>query len=376
MSVNITKVLPKLYELSTTGNIKVWEIKVLQNDSTSDIVTSFGILNGKMQETSDTISSGKNINRSNKTTHFEQALSEAESKWSKKKKKGYVESISAASANEVDALITGGVEPMLAHSYSKSGDKITYPAYSQPKLDGIRCVAIKKGDKVTLWTRTRKPINSCPHIIQAIKENFQNQDITLDGELYNHELKSNFEKIVHAVKRDEPTEASALIQYHIYDVISAGSFSNRIKTILDLTLPLVQVPTNEVQDSTQMHAHFQNYKSQGYEGLMVRVKDSLYENKRSYNLQKVKEFDDAEYLIVNAVEGRGKLQGTLGTFTCVTAQGNTFDVKLTGNQEANAKYLNNPALWEGKFLTVQYQGLTEKSSLPRFPVGLRIRVPE
>lgn len=376
MSQNITKVLPKLYELSTAGNIKVWEIKVVPNDSTSDIVTSFGILNGKMQVTSDTISCGKNINRSNKTNHFEQALSEAESKWSKKKKKGYVESIKAASANEVDALITGGIEPMLAHSYSKSGDKITYPAYSQPKLDGIRCIAIKKGQEVTLWTRTRKPINSCPHIIQAIKENFQNQDITLDGELYNHELKSNFEKIVHAVKRDEPTEASALIQYHIYDVVSDGNFSTRIKTIKELSLPLVQVPTDEVEDSTQMHKHFQNYKSQGYEGLMVRVKDSLYENKRSYHLQKVKEFDDAEFLIVNAVEGRGKLQGTLGTLTCVTAQGTTFDVKLTGNQEENAKYLNDPTLWEGKFLTVQYQGLTEKSSLPRFPVGLRIRVPE
>ena len=368
--------LPALYELSSNENIKVWSIQVVDNITTSDIITTYGILNGKMQSTSDTISQGKNQNKSNSTNHFQQACQEATSKWEKKKKKGYVLTIDSAKAKEVDSVITGGIEPMLAHSYSKSGDKISYPAFSQPKLDGIRCIAIKKGEEVTLWTRSRKPINSCPHIIASIKENFIGKDIILDGELYNHALKSNFEKIVHAVKRDEPTNDSALIEYHVYDVINDLPFIERSKNINTLIAPLVAVTTEMVNDCVQMVEKFNNYKAQGFEGLMVRTIDSLYEHKRSYNLQKVKEFEDAEYLIINAVEGRGKLSGTLGTFTCQTASGAIFDVKLTGNQEENAKYLSDHTLWKGKYLTVKYQGLTTKTSVPRFPVGLRIKVPE
>lgn len=367
--------LPALYELSTTGRIKYWSIKVVDNGSSSDIVTTFGVHGGKLQETSDTIKSGKNIGRNNETSIFDQAKAEAESKWEKKKKKGYVESIKSAENEEVDALITGGLEPMLAHSYAKSGDKISYPAHTQPKLDGIRCIAIKKGESVTLWTRTRKPITSCAHIIEAIKERYED-DIILDGELYNHALKSNFEKIVHAVKRGEPTQDSILIEYHIYDTISSDTFEKRIEVLTELVSPLVAVNTHSVVDEAEMISNFQSYTQLGYEGLMIRVSSSNYENKRSYNLQKVKEFDDAEFLIVGVKEGRGKLQGTLGTFTCVTPDGSVFDVKMTGNQEENAKFLSNSALWEGKSLTVKFQGYTEKSNVPRFPIGLRIRVPE
>lgn len=369
-------ILPPLYELSSNGNVKVWQIKVVDNESTSDIVTSFGILNGKMQETSDTISEGKNHGKANATTAAQQARAEAQSKWEKKKKKGYVDSITKAEALEVDEIITGGIEPMLAHSFAKSGDKLSYPACTQPKLDGIRCVAIKKGDEITLWTRTRKPITSCSHIIEAIKKNFPDIDITLDGELYNHALKSNFERIVHAVKRDHATEDSSLIEYHVYDVIAEGTFIERTKEIENLLHPLVPVTTEIVDDEVTMLKNFQQYQSQGYEGLMIRNKDSFYETKRSYHLQKVKEFEDAEYLIIGASEGRGKLQGTLGTLTCQTENGAKFEVKLTGNQEENAKYLKDHSLWKDQYLTVKFQGLTEKTGVPRFPVGLRVRVPE
>ena len=118
------KSFPQLYELSTTGKIKVWSIKAVDNGATSDVVTSFGAKDGKLQVTSDTIKEGKNIGKANETSVFQQACAEAQSKWEKKKKSGYVETLKAAKAGEVDAIITGGIEPMLAHSYSKSGDKI------------------------------------------------------------------------------------------------------------------------------------------------------------------------------------------------------------------------------------------------------------
>lgn len=367
-------ILPALFELSDAGNVKTWNIMVIDNgDNTSNIVTGFGVVGGKLQETSDTIRAAKSAE-----TPYHQAVSEAQSKWKKKKKQGYVESIEGAIAGDIDDLIEGGVMPMLAQVYAKHGDKITYPAFAQPKLDGMRCIAIKKGDEVTLWSRTRKPINSVPHIAEAIRKQYSDvNEITLDGELYNHELKSDFEKIISAVRKDYPTPESELIQYHVYDMVAERPFALRTHMVNFLVEPLVSVETVGIDDEAEMFNLFQEFLADGYEGLMVRNGDANYEaNRRSYSLQKVKEFDDAEFLIIGAQEGRGKLQGTLGTFTCATAEGSEFDVKMTGNQEDNGKYLADSSLWTGKYLTVKYQGITNKNGVPRFPVGLRIREAE
>jgi DNA ligase-1 len=338
--------------------------------------TTYGEVGGKLQETSDTIKEGKNVGKKNETSIFNQAVAEATSKWEKKLKAGYVLSQEDALSGVVHEIVEGGILPMLAHSYDKSGEKISYPCSGQPKLDGIRCIAIKNGNSVTLWSRTRKPITSCPHIIEAINKCFDG-DIVLDGELYNHDLKEQFEKIVSAVRKEEPSEESLLVQYHIYDHAGPGPFLNRI---LDLgnwmessSEYICIVPTYVVEDEIGVPELFKSCKSEGYEGAMLRNQHGLYENKRSYHLQKVKEFEDAEFEIVGVEEGRGKLQGLVGAFVCRTKDGTEFKAKPAGDQEATKTYLENPESVIGKLLTVQFQGLTGKNGVPRFPVGLRVR---
>ena len=77
---------------------------------------------------------------------------------------------------------------MLAHDYTKRPQS---NGYSQPKLDGIRCVVDKNG----MWTRAGKPINSCPHIFESLKKFIEdNPNMIIDGELYNHELKADLIK--------------------------------------------------------------------------------------------------------------------------------------------------------------------------------------
>ena len=370
--------LPTLYKKSTTGKIEQWEVFVSQKlDGRCHVNSTFGEVDGKMQTTFDTITEGKNIGKSNETSVYEQACKEAKSKWEKKKKKGYVESIEAAQAGEVDDLIEGGIEPMLAHVYEKHGDKITFPCYAQPKLDGIRCIAVKKGNEVTLWSRTRKRITSCPHIEDAIKLNFAHvANITLDGELYDHNLKHDFEKIVSAVRKEKPSPESQLIEYHIYDMVDTQFTTKERLNYLDsnvVTPPLKVLWTLIVNNQEDVAELFKKYLAAGYEGVMLRNTNAKYENKRSYHLQKVKEFQDAEFEIVGVVEGKGKLQGLLGAFLCKTQDGTEFEVKMTGNQEETKKFLNDSSLWKGKMLTVQYQGLTGKNKVPRFPVGLRLR---
>lgn len=370
--------LPTLYKKSSTGKIEQWEVFVSQKlDGRCHVNSTFGEVDGKMQTTFDTITEGKNIGKSNETSVYEQACKEAKSKWEKKKKKGYVESIEAAQAGEVDDLIEGGIEPMLAHVYEKHGDKIVFPCLAQPKLDGIRCIAIKKGNNVTLWSRTRKRITSCPHIAAAIRLNFAHiANITLDGELYDHSLKHDFEKIVSAVRKENPSPESALIEYHIYDMVDNEFTTKERIDFLDSNVvrpPLKVLWTLIVNNQEEVAELFKRHTKAGYEGVMLRNMSAKYENKRSYNLQKVKNFQEDEFEIVGVVEGKGKLQGLLGAFLCKTQDGTEFEVKMTGNQEETKKFLNDPQLWKGKLLTVQYQDFTNKNKVPRFPVGKVIR---
>lgn len=365
-----------LYKKTSTGAIHQWTISTNGNT----ITTVHGQVNGKMQTGEDVVNEGKNVGRANETSAIEQAEAEAKSKWEKQKKKGYVESISDAEAGEVDALIEGGVLPMLAFTFEKQGKKIKYPCFTQPKLDGIRMIAILKDGVCTLWSRTRKPITSLPHIIAEIEDRFV-EDVVLDGEAYNHSFKDNFEHIVHIVRQEDPDAKCTDVEYHIYDLINDSPFDSRVKELNRLfneagTLSyLKQVETEIVNNELEVPDFFVKYKDLGYEGAMLRNTKGMYAGKRSADLIKVKEMQDAEFPIVGIEEGRGKLAGHVGSFICQLADGNTFNAKMSGNLERLKEYFNNPSMWKDQILTVQFQDLTAYG-VPRFPVGLRIRKPE
>lgn len=362
--------LPKLFKLSSTGAHQEWTISTEENV----IVTRWGQVGGKTQETRDEIKEGKNQGRSNETTNVQQAEAEASSSWAKKLKSGYVQSLSSAKAGEVDDCVEGGILPMLAKRFDEQGDKVVYPAYVQPKFDGHRCIAVVKNGKTTLWSRTRKPITGLPHIIKAIDELGLKNDIVLDGELYNHDYKAKFEELTSFIRNPIPKEGCEIVQYHVYDIAGKGSFRWRNGQLSSLIRyePLVRVKTKEVNDEDELIEFFEECLSEGYEGAMVRNAAGLYVNKRSTDLLKIKEFQDAEFEIVDVEEGRGKLAGK-AIFVCVNKQGTKFKAKMKGDQDELAKFWKNPSLAVGRMLTVQFQGITGKNGVPRFPVGLRFR---
>jgi len=372
--------LDRLFKKTSTGAIQFWDIQVDDDMSGSIITTTYGqVGTDSPQVTKDRIESGKNIGKKNETGHFDQAVHEAVSKWEKKQKSGYVSTLDGAESDCLSSLIEGGIVPMLAHKFSEQGHKIKFPAFVQPKLDGIRCIAILKDGKCTLWSRTRKPITSCPHIVAEIEKMFVD-DITLDGELYAHEFKTNFEYIVHLVRQEEPDAKCTDVQYHVYDIVNENPFEKRGKTLgtcFRVGSPkftyLKLVETYEIREEFEIQLWFNEFRKKGYEGAMLRNASSMYLNKRSYDLQKVKEFDDAEFEIIGIDEGRGKLSGHVGAFKCRTEEGVEFFVKMSGETNKLRDYFENHKLWMGKKLTVKYQGLTGKERVPRFPVGTAIR---
>ena len=113
------------------------------------------------------------------------------------------------------------IKPMLAHKFDESRIDWNDQVFLQPKLDGVRCLFTKYG----AFSRTGKRFMNVEHLEGSLKLFFDAQpDAVLDGELYNHKLKDDFEKIISLVRKQKPTDADKddaqeLVQFHVYDYI-------------------------------------------------------------------------------------------------------------------------------------------------------------
>jgi len=383
---------PTLYKRSeATGKIEVWNIKVIEHyegleDPWAEIEVSYGEMDGKVQTPKpDAITEGKNIGRSNETSAIEQAYLEAAAKHEKKRKSGYISSLERALRGETDAIIKGGANPMLAHLYRDHADKVIFPCAIQPKLDGIRCIAIKRGNSVSLWTRKRIRITSCPHIEEAVAQ-LDIEEVVLDGELYNHELKHKFSLIQSAVRRGVPSELSRKVQYHIYDIVETKDDFEGRNALLSGLMPsehpdLIYVDTTWANDAEDIENFMAEKLQEGYEGAIIRNTGALYQPKRTKDMLKLKAWHSSEFRIIGAEEGRGKLQGKLGKWVCTTKSGEEFRAAMKCSEAQKEKYWVDQKKFIGKWLEVQYMNLGGEtvsgkiSDAPRHGVGLRIRLP-
>tara|TARA_R100001509_G_scaffold70094_1_gene38941 strand:- start:17 stop:784 length:768 start_codon:yes stop_codon:yes gene_type:complete len=207
----------------------------------------------------------------------------------------------------------------------------------QPKLDGVRCVIQYENGNVTAYSRTGKEWKNIDHILFNLAPWFKlNPNVILDGELYNHNLKDDFEKIISLVRKTKPTDedrldAAQYTEFHCYDIIDeTKTFEERMNFITQ-TVPrnhtIKHVRTMVVGNENQAKINHARNLDSGYEGSILRTNDT-YACKRSHNLRKFKDFSDAEALIVDWVEGVGKRKGTIGKFMAQDEDGNLFGMPV------------------------------------------------
>ena len=234
-------------------------------------------------------------------------------------------------------------KPMLAYPVNDKPVDYDNKISMQPKLDGVRCViqyerrVQPREDVVVAYSRTGKEWKNIDHILFNLKGFFHfNPNVILDGELYNHDFKDNFEKIISMVRKTKPTdearaESAENVQFHCYDIIDeTKTFEDRNKFIIQ------NVPRNHCVNHVKTQAvateslakviHQQNLDN-GYEGSILRTNDT-YACKRSHNLRKFKDFHDTEATITGWVEGKGKRKGTIGKFLAVDSDGNEFGMPV------------------------------------------------
>ena len=268
------------------------------------------------------------------------------------------------------------IKPMLAHKFDEA--RINFKkdiVYMQPKLDGVRCLFTKDG----AFSRTGKQFMNVKHIEEDLQDLFKVCPwIALDGELYNHNLKDDFEKIISLVRKQKPTdedrsEARRLTQYHVYDYTGRDYMSleglpyrDRLDnlTCSDMYTPSVcYVESRRVKTMKQAKDFHKRKLAEGYEGSILRT-NTPYKHGRSYGLMKFKDFSDDEATIIGYEVGQGKREGTLGKFVMQDGDGVEFGCPPGKgyNYKDLADMLDNIQGYLGKRATFTYFQRTKAGS--------------
>ena len=287
-------------------------------------------------------------------------------------------------------------KPMLAYPVSEKPIDYSNKISMQPKLDGVRCVIQYENrprknindlsgklteNVVVAYSRTGKEWKNIDHILFNLTPWFQlNPNVILDGELYNHDLRNDFETIISLVRRQTPTDIDALesadlVQFHCYDIIDETmTFEERIKFVSQnvprnhcVTHVLTMVVPTESQAKVMHGINLHN----GYEGSILRTNDT-YACKRSHNLRKFKDFHDAEANLTGWVEGKGKRVGTIGKFIAIDSEGNEFGMPVMDKFKYLQDNFEEMKTWVGKQATFTYFERTKANSY-RHPLFKAIR---
>ena len=236
------------------------------------------------------------------------------------------------------------------------------------KLDGVRCLIRKEGNKVTAYSRQGNEFTTLQKVIDDVS--MMPNDFVLDGEicLMDENDNEDFQGIMKQIKRKDHTIKNP--KYIIFDYLTLEEFdtkeSNTKLSDRLIRLPLHQYDTLSIleqiniDNEQQLSEMIADADVNGYEGVMLR-KDVGYEGKRSKNLLKCKKFFDAEYKVLDIEfdshrvirEGKEIVIPMLAN-VWIEHKGYRVAVGSGWNQEQRIRYQANPEQLLGKTITVQY----------------------
>lgn len=364
-----------------------------------------GQLGGAITEHNEIITQGKNLGKSNESTPLQQAESQAKSDWLRKKDEGY------KSLEDLEIYLVEGESDMYAsskgfhclfealdHSLPKfnSGaagvplpmlakpvnwDKVIYPCYVQPKLDGVRSLMVVGTTddilNIKFLSRTGKEYTTLSHIKADVTRWVTTQDIApasfiLDGQVYSDEL--SFQEIVAAVKKQRPN--SLLLKFRCYDMIDDldqvdRALSTRFKVEKIGSPYITWVETGIANSKVEVLNCHNQWVQQGYEGAMIRLYEGHYaQGQRSSHLLKVKEFDTTEFALLRFEFGQRGVEDLIAV--CMIPDGREFRAKMQGTKSSKEQLYADMDDLEGRSITVKHFGYTD-DGLPRFPIGVAVR---
>ena len=372
-----------MYAVDKKGKPIYYKVTVEQIEGHVGLITEHtGQYGGKDKVKKTLVKTGKNLGKANATTPFEQAQKDAASRYEKKRREGYkslgeylmkfqisYDEYETAYGNIVELFEAKNVwyntdhndrpKPMLAHKYKQHKNKVEYPCFIQPKLNGIRCTTDMKSPLGMMFTREGEnyPVAHIIEELKLLKDWLIENDYELDGELYCHGMPLN--EIVHNIRT--PNVETAKIKFVVYDFVDTDKTSFITKTfdLNDLIdayeLNYIQYcPTIAVRNEDDLMNYHKEFISQGYEGSMVRASYEHYEpGFRSHSLLKIKESISEEFEIVDAVLPESGIVEDFN-WLCTLKNGKTFKVKAHGTVAQRREWFENKNDFIGKSLSLTF----------------------
>lgn len=294
---------------------------------------------------------------------------------------------------------------MLASAFEqKLIDKIQFPAYAQLKMDGMRFNAIVKGSKCEFRSRNGKLIDIPNEMFQLpfikMAEYFK-QDMVFDGELLVVDItgkpldrKTGNGILNKAVKGTMSEEEAEHVRATLWDSIPVGNFSSGsfkeqyidrvaktvnaieyVKKMSSLGHYIAFVKHTEVSTPEDAQRMFTKYLNEGQEGIILKDRFGIWENKRAKHQVKYKGEFECDLLCTDWEEGTGKNVGRLGALRLRTSCGGLEVGVGSGFTDDDRATIGRDVI--GKIITVKYNAVvddkrTETKSL-FLPIFLEIR---
>lgn len=382
---------PKMTKIGMRGETRVWEGAIINGG----IVTLYGQVGGKMIKSEpyeiEINSSGRNFQ--------EQASLQLQAKYELKfRKEGY--------RRKGDKHMQQK-QAMLANSWEKrtKSFKLYYPVIVQPKLDGIRCLV--NYDRMSCELKYRSRTNKYWNFNYLFDEEinammpFFPTEVQFDGELYVHgeflqkiasivSVQKTFEELKDKKDKKSKEDLETLklrnqfLKYNIFTVIAEKkTYEERREMLINAYKSgekflgrkfekVTIVEDNVVDSEEEIEFLLDDYTYRGYEGIMIyklgyslpkdKISESYYKSGRSWNLIKVKAFEDEEMKILEVNAGKGKAVDLAKT-KVVDSQGVTHEVVIAKEDSIRKKILQNPEDVIGKMATVKHYGRTKDGKL-------------
>ncbi len=218
-------------------------------------------------------------------------------------------------------------ECMLADDSKKHEKKMTGEVLVEPKLDGVRVVVICDVDKdeVKLFSRNGKELSNFPKILQQFDEMLDQmpESMVFDGEV----MSEDFQTLMREIHRKGGAKTDDAI-LNVFDCLPLEDFKEGAcsttlidrKKILDnydfgsniRLVENVKINLSEEDGQKQFADYNKLCIDKGYEGIMVKPVNGIYECKRSSLWLKVKPFIEVSLTVKDVEEGTGRNVGKLG----------------------------------------------------------------
>ena len=254
--------------------------------------------------------------------------------------------------------------------------KFEFPVYVQPKLDGYRAFSNVEGEG-ELRSRNGKLYKNFPEIVEALEESCPDH-LMLDGEI----MSDDFQAMQKTAFRQDGESVGDVV-YHVFDVVTREEWDNREGTFTfeerhDSLCALIEhhpllktVETLKCDNWEEVYTIHERFLKEGYEGTMVRA-NKPYQFKRTDYLAKIKEMLSMDCEVIDVIEGRNSLVGSMGHL--VVKQENDVECGVGSGftQACRQEIFDQEDMFVGRIAEIKYQELT-KDGVMRFPVFVRWR---